>query len=78
MTIELQRPGGQAQTRARYPDVEGHVKRAGVRVFYEVYGECEPTVLLLPTWSIVHSRHWKGQIPYLCLLYTSPSPRDRS
>ena len=22
-------------------------------------------VLLLPTWSIVHSRHWKPQIPYL-------------
>ena len=25
----------------------------------------EPTVLLLPTWSIIHSRHWKAQIPYL-------------
>ena len=25
----------------------------------------EPTVLLLPTWSIVHSRLWKMQIPYL-------------
>ena len=22
-------------------------------------------VLLLPTWSIIHSRHWKAQIPYL-------------
>jgi pimeloyl-ACP methyl ester carboxylesterase/predicted glycosyltransferase len=36
-----------------------------VRLFYEVYGQGEPTVLLLPTWSIVHSRHWKMQIPYL-------------
>jgi pimeloyl-ACP methyl ester carboxylesterase len=36
-----------------------------VRVSYEVYGEGEPTVLLLPTWSIIHSRHWKMQIPYL-------------
>jgi pimeloyl-ACP methyl ester carboxylesterase len=36
-----------------------------VRTFYEVYGEGEPTVLLLPTWSIIHSRHWKFQIPYL-------------
>ncbi|MDQ3994038.1 MAG: alpha/beta fold hydrolase [Actinomycetota bacterium] len=36
-----------------------------MRVFYEVYGEGEPTVLLLPTWSIVHSRVWKMQIPYL-------------
>ena len=53
------------QTRARYPDDEGFVERNGVRIFYEVYGQGEPTVLLLPTWSIVHSRHWKMQIPYL-------------
>ena len=53
------------QTRARYPDEEGYVERHGVRVFYEVYGSGEPTVLLLPTWSIIHSRHWKAQIPYL-------------
>jgi pimeloyl-ACP methyl ester carboxylesterase len=53
------------QTRARYPDEEGYVERDGVRVFYEVYGSGEPTVLLLPTWSIIHSRHWKMQIPYL-------------
>jgi pimeloyl-ACP methyl ester carboxylesterase/predicted glycosyltransferase len=53
------------QTRARYPDTEGFVERDGVRVFYEVYGDGEPTVLLLPTWSIIHSRHWKMQIPYL-------------
>jgi pimeloyl-ACP methyl ester carboxylesterase/predicted glycosyltransferase len=53
------------QTRARYPDEEGYVERDGVRISYEVYGEGEPTVLLLPTWSIIHSRHWKMQIPYL-------------
>jgi pimeloyl-ACP methyl ester carboxylesterase/predicted glycosyltransferase len=53
------------QTRARYPDEEGYVERDGVRIFYEVYGEGEPTVLLLPTWSIIHARHWKMQIPYL-------------
>ena len=53
------------QTRARYPDDEGYVEREGVRVFYEVYGDGEPTVFLLPTWSIIHSRHWKMQIPYL-------------
>ena len=49
----------------RYPDAEGFVERDGVRVFWERYGEGEPTVLLLPTWSIVHSRFWKAQIPYL-------------
>ena len=62
MTIELQR---EEQTRARYPDEAGHVERDGVRIYYEVYGTGEPTVLLLPTWSIIHSRHWKMQIPYL-------------
>jgi pimeloyl-ACP methyl ester carboxylesterase/predicted glycosyltransferase len=53
------------QTRARYPDRDGYVERDGVRSFWEVYGEGESTVLLLPTWSIIHSRHWKMQIPYL-------------
>ena len=53
------------QTRARYPDEDGYIERDGVRLFYEVYGTGEPTVLLLPTWSIIHSRHWKAQIPYL-------------
>ncbi|HEV7460471.1 MAG TPA: alpha/beta fold hydrolase [Solirubrobacteraceae bacterium] len=51
--------------RARYPDVEGYVERDGVHTFYEVYGDGEPTLLLLPTWSLVHSRFWKAQIPYL-------------
>jgi pimeloyl-ACP methyl ester carboxylesterase len=60
-TIEAPRE----QTRARYPDEDGFVERDGVRVFYEVYGTGDRTVLLLPTWSIIHSRHWKAQIPYL-------------
>src|SRR5215467_13690699 len=64
MTVELTAPPRE-QTRARYPDESGFVERDGVRSFYEVYGKGEPTVLLLPTWSIVHSRHWKMQIPYL-------------
>ena len=36
-----------------------------MRVHYEVYGTGASTILLLPTWSIVHSRHWKMQIAYL-------------
>ena len=52
------------QTRARHPDEEGYVERDGVRIFWERYGEGEPAVLFLPTWSIVHSRLWKLQIPY--------------
>jgi pimeloyl-ACP methyl ester carboxylesterase/predicted glycosyltransferase len=53
------------QSRARYPDHEGYVERDGVKTFYEVYGEGDPTILLMPTWSIIHSRCWKLQIPYL-------------
>jgi pimeloyl-ACP methyl ester carboxylesterase len=59
---EIVRPA--EQTRARYPDEEGYVERDGVRVFYEVYGEGEPTILFLPTWTLLHSRVWKMQIPY--------------
>lgn len=53
------------QTRARYPDEAAYVERDGVKIFYEVYGAGEPTVLLMPTWESVHSRCWKFQIPYL-------------
>jgi pimeloyl-ACP methyl ester carboxylesterase/predicted glycosyltransferase len=52
-------------TRARHPDSEGFVERDGQRLFYEVFGEGEETIFLLPTWSQVHSRHWKMQIHYL-------------
>jgi pimeloyl-ACP methyl ester carboxylesterase/predicted glycosyltransferase len=67
-TAETQAATGLAgvheQTRARYPDRSGHVERDGVRVFWELYGSGEPTILFLPTWSIIHSRSWKAQIPY--------------
>jgi pimeloyl-ACP methyl ester carboxylesterase/predicted glycosyltransferase len=64
VAVELTAPPRE-QTRARYPDESGYVERDGVNLYYEVYGEGEPTVLLLPTWSLLHSRHWKMQIPYL-------------
>jgi len=51
--------------RARYPDRDGFVDRAGVQLAYEVYENTGPTILLMPTWSLLHSRHWKMQIPYL-------------
>jgi pimeloyl-ACP methyl ester carboxylesterase len=51
--------------RARTPDLEGYIERDGVRVAFDVYDHDAPTVVLLPTWSIVHSRVWKAQIGYL-------------
>ena len=52
------------QTRPRRPDAEGDLDRGGVAVHWERYGDGEPAILFLPTWSIVHSRCWKAQIPY--------------
>lgn len=51
--------------RARYPDREGFVDRHGMSIFYEVYENTGPSVVLVPTWCIFHSRAWKMQIPYL-------------
>jgi pimeloyl-ACP methyl ester carboxylesterase len=55
--------------RARRPDREGFAERDGVRLGFEVFGDGEPTVLLLPTWTIIHSRFWKLQVPYLARRY---------
>ncbi len=52
--------------RARQPDKADFVERDGVPLYFEVFGDGNaPTVLLLPTWSIIHSRFWKAQVPYL-------------
>jgi pimeloyl-ACP methyl ester carboxylesterase len=56
--------------RARYPDCDGIVARDGVEIRYEHYGEGRPAILLLPTWSLVHSRHWKMQVAYLARHFT--------
>jgi pimeloyl-ACP methyl ester carboxylesterase/predicted glycosyltransferase len=32
---------------------------------YEVFGHADPTVLLMPTWTIVNARLWKLQVPHL-------------
>ncbi len=49
----------------RSPDRTGVVERGGVRIAYSVYGAAGPTLLLMPTWTIIHSRFWKGQLGYL-------------
>jgi pimeloyl-ACP methyl ester carboxylesterase len=56
--------------RARLPDETGRVTRPdGVRIAYEVYGLGDPTLVFLPSTPIVHSRQWKGQVPYLSRHY---------
>jgi pimeloyl-ACP methyl ester carboxylesterase len=51
--------------RARQPDAEGYVQCDGVKIGYEVFGDGTPTLLLMPAWTIIHSRFWKLQVPYL-------------
>src|SRR5687768_2378277 len=50
--------------RARDPDHEGYVERDGVRLWYEVHGDADTTIVLMPGWA-VPLRSWKAQIPYL-------------
>ena len=52
--------------RAVEPTKSGHLTLEGFQIYYETFGDpgARP-LLLLPTWEIVHSRHWKMQVPYL-------------
>jgi pimeloyl-ACP methyl ester carboxylesterase/UDP:flavonoid glycosyltransferase YjiC (YdhE family) len=54
-----------AETWAIPPVQEGYVERDGVRVHWELFGSGDRTVLLLPSWSIVPARVWKGQVAHL-------------
>jgi pimeloyl-ACP methyl ester carboxylesterase len=52
--------------RARLPDETGLVAGPdGVRIAYEAFGAGDPTLVFLPSTPIIHSRQWKGQVPYL-------------
>jgi pimeloyl-ACP methyl ester carboxylesterase/predicted glycosyltransferase len=52
-------------SRALLPQESGFADVGGVRIAYEVFGQGDETILLLPPWAIVHSRFWKAQVPYL-------------
>jgi pimeloyl-ACP methyl ester carboxylesterase len=55
--------------RACHPAIAHTVRREGVEIAFERYGHGAPSVLLLPTWSLLHSRCWKMQIPFLARHY---------
>ena len=72
MTVEL--APSREQTRARYPDEQGYVERDGVSVFWERYGDGEPTVLL-PADLVDHpfAHLGRSQVP-ICPVTTMSSP----
>jgi pimeloyl-ACP methyl ester carboxylesterase/predicted glycosyltransferase len=54
--------------RALEPDVQGYVDRDGVKVAYESFGVPSPerpTVVFVPIDTLIHSRAWKAQVPFL-------------
>jgi pimeloyl-ACP methyl ester carboxylesterase/predicted glycosyltransferase len=58
-----------ATMRALLPNVADHVEHDGVRIGYEVFDGPEqpdrPAVVLMPTWAIADSQHWKAQVHFL-------------
>jgi pimeloyl-ACP methyl ester carboxylesterase len=46
--------------RALEPDESGSVRG----IYWERFGDGDPTVLFVPPWAIIHSRAWKMQVPY--------------
>lgn len=52
------------------PQREGAVVRDGVRIAFQVFGHGPNVLLLLPTWTIVHSDFWKRQVPHFAPRYT--------
>jgi pimeloyl-ACP methyl ester carboxylesterase len=54
---------GPHRGRAADPERAGTLDADGVAIRWESYGRGEPAIVFAPTWSIVHSRCWKQQIP---------------
>jgi pimeloyl-ACP methyl ester carboxylesterase len=52
--------------RATQPLHQSQLNLHGFHIGYETFGDPDGRpFLLLPTWQIVHSRHWKMQVPFL-------------
>lgn len=51
------------------PSRSGYVARSGQRIHWQEFGDADEVVLLLPTWSIVHSDFWRHQVPFLSARY---------
>ncbi len=52
--------------RAMVPTEAGTLKLHGFLIGYELFGDPQaPPIVLLPTWQIAPSLHWRMQVPYL-------------
>jgi pimeloyl-ACP methyl ester carboxylesterase len=57
-------------TPARLPDRTGVIDRDGVHIAYQVHGDGEVAILLLPAWAIADSRLWKANVAHLARHFT--------
>ena len=65
MTVDIASRTGNSG-RARLPDESGFATSPdGTSIAWERYGGGDPTIVLLPSAPIIHSRQWKAQVPYL-------------
>lgn len=51
------------------PMAAGLVVREGRRIAWQEFGAGDDVLLLMPTWSIVHSDFWHDQVPYFAERY---------
>ena len=51
------------------PVEAGFVAREGRRIAWQEFGSGNDVLLLMPTWSIVHSDFWRAQVPYFAERY---------
>jgi pimeloyl-ACP methyl ester carboxylesterase/UDP:flavonoid glycosyltransferase YjiC (YdhE family) len=59
-------PGKEGTMRAHEPRQSGRLHLRDFDIFFEDFGDADaPPVLLLPSWQIAPSRHWKMQIAHL-------------
>jgi pimeloyl-ACP methyl ester carboxylesterase/predicted glycosyltransferase len=47
------------------PALQGFVDRAGVKIWYAVWGDAGPWIAFAPSFQVVHSQMLKGTVPYL-------------
>ena len=47
------------------PAQQGFVDRAGVKIWYAVWGDAGPWIAFAPSFQVVHSQMLKGTVPYL-------------
>ena len=47
------------------PAQQGFVDRAGVKIWYAVWGDAGPWIAFAPSFQVVHSEMLKGTVPYL-------------